>query len=76
MKGTDFRSSRMGCLPREVNQLLFASDIALVADSAELNRLVSKARKGKLKINARKSKVMRCRVSDGQKPLKMKWNEE
>ena len=49
----------------EINQLLFADDTALVADSEEkLCRLVSKfgrvCERKKLRVNVGKSKVMRC----------------
>ena len=49
----------------EINQLLFADDIALVADSQKkLYRLVSEfgrvCETGKLRVNVGKSKVMRC----------------
>ena len=49
----------------EINQLLFANDTALVADSEEkLCRLLSEfgrvCERRKLRVNAGKSKVMRC----------------
>ena len=49
----------------EINQLLFADDTALVADSEEkLCRLVSEfgrvCERKKLRVNEGKSKVMRC----------------
>ena len=49
----------------EINQMLFADDTALVADSGEmLCRFVSefgrKCKRGKLRVNVDKSKVMRC----------------
>ena len=49
----------------EINQLLFADDTALVADSEEkLCRLVSEfgrvCKRRKLRVNVGKSKVMRC----------------
>ena len=49
----------------EINQLLFADDTAVVADSEEkLYRLVSEfgriCERRKLRVNAGKSKVMRC----------------
>ena len=49
----------------EINQLLFADDTALVADSEEkLCRLVSECgrvcERRKLRVNIGKSKVMRC----------------
>ena len=57
----------------KVNQLLFADDTALVADSEEgLKRIVSEfsrvCERRKLKVNVRKSKVMRCtRRDDGSR---------
>ena len=50
---------------RTINQLLFADDTALVADSEEkLRRLVSEfgrvCERRKLRVNVGKSKVMRC----------------
>ena len=48
----------------EINQLLFADDTALVADSEKLCRLVSEfgrvCKKRKLRVNVGKSKVMSC----------------
>ena len=48
----------------EINQLLFAEDTALVADSEKLCRLVSEfgriCERRKLRVNIGKSKVMRC----------------
>ena len=45
----------------EINQLLFADDAALVADSDyKLCRLVSEFGRVKLRVNVGKSKVMRC----------------
>ena len=48
----------------EINQLLFADDTALVADSEKLGRLVSEfsrvCERRKLRVNVGKSKVMRC----------------
>ena len=48
----------------DVNQLLFADDTVLVADSEKLYRLVSEfssvCERGKFKVNVGKSKVMRC----------------
>ena len=49
----------------EINQLLFADDTALVADSEDkLRRLVSEfgrvCKRRKLRVNVGKSKVMRC----------------
>ena len=53
---------------------MFASDTTPVTNLAEkLNRLVSKFGKvchmKKLKINVRKTKVMRCGTSEGQESL-------
>ena len=48
----------------EINQLLFADDTALVADSEEKCKLVSEfgrvCERRKLRVNVGKSKVMRC----------------
>ena len=48
----------------EINQLLFADDTALVADSKKLCRLVSEfgrvCDRRKLRVNVGKSKVMMC----------------
>ena len=48
----------------ELNQLLFADDTALVADSEKLCRLVSEfgrvCERKKFRVNVGKSKVMRC----------------
>ena len=48
----------------ELNQLLFADDTALVADSEEKCKLVSEfgrvCERKKLRVNVGKSKVMRC----------------
>ena len=48
----------------EINQLLFADDTALVADSEKLCRLVNEfgrvSERRKLRVNVGKSKVMRC----------------
>ena len=48
----------------EINQMLFADDTALVADSEKLCRLVSEfgrvCESRKLRVNVGKSKVMRC----------------
>ena len=48
----------------EINQLLFADDTALVAESEELCRLVCEigrvCERRKLKVNVGKSKVIRC----------------
>ena len=62
-KGLELLSANSGRF--EINQLLFADDTALVADSEEkLCRLVSEFgrvwERRKLKVNLGKSKVMRC----------------
>ena len=62
-KGLELLSANVGRF--EINQLLFADDAALVADSEEnLCRLVSKfgrvCERSKLRVNVDKSKVMRC----------------
>ena len=48
----------------EINQLLFADDTALVADSEKLCRLVCEfgrvCERRKLRVNVVKTKVMRC----------------
>ena len=48
----------------DINQLLFADDTALVADSEKLCKLVSEfgrvCKRRKLRVNVGKSKVMRC----------------
>ena len=48
----------------EINQLLFADDTALVADSEKLCKLVSEfgrvCERRKLRVNVGKSKVLRC----------------
>ena len=48
----------------EINQLLFAEDTALVANSEKLCRLVSEfgraCKRRKLRVNVGKSKVLRC----------------
>ena len=56
----------------EINQLLFADDTALVADSEKLNRLVSEfgrvCERRKFRVNVGKSKVMRCsRYGNGER---------
>ena len=61
-KGLDLLSANGGRF--EINQLLFADDTALVADSEEkLGRLVSEfarvCERRKLRVNVGKSKVMR-----------------
>ena len=69
MKGLELLSENDGRF--EINQLLFADDMALVADSEEkLCRLVSEfgrvCERRKLRVNVGKSKVMRCsRYSNG-----------
>ena len=61
----------------EINQLLFADDTAIVADSGEkLCRLVSEfgrvRERRKLRVNVGKSKVMRCsRYGNGDRMLVM-----
>ena len=62
-KGLELLSANGGRF--EINQLLFADDTALVADSEEkLGRLMSEFVRGcerrKLKVNVGKNKVMRC----------------
>ena len=62
-KGLEQLSANGGSF--EINQLLFADDTALVADSEEkLGRLVSEfgrvCERRKLRMNVGKSKVMRC----------------
>ena len=62
-KGLEMLSANGGMF--EINQLLFADDTALVADSEEkLYRLVSEfgrvSDRRKLRVNVGKSKVMRC----------------
>ena len=62
-KGLELVSAYGGRL--EINQLLFADDTALVADSEEkMCRLVSEfgrvCERRKLRVNVGKSKVMRC----------------
>ena len=63
VKGLELLSANGGRF--EINQLLFADDSALVADSEEkLCRLVSEfgrvCERRKLRVNVGKSKVMRC----------------
>ena len=63
----------------EVNQLLFADDTALVADSEEkLKRLVSEfgrvCERRKLRVNVAKSKVMRCTRNMDRGKLNVKLN--
>ena len=61
-KGLELLSANGGRF--EINQLLFADDTALVADSEKLCRLVSKfgkvCERRKLRDNVGKSTVMRC----------------
>ena len=61
-KGLKLLSANGGRL--EINQMLFADDTALVADSGKLCRLVSEVgrvcERRKLRVNVGKSKVMRC----------------
>ena len=61
-KGLELLSAKGGRF--EINQLLFADDTALVADSEKLCRLVSEfgrvCERRKLRVNVGKSKVMRC----------------
>ena len=58
----------------EINQLLFADDTALVADSEKLCRLVCEfvrvCERRKLRVNIGESKVMRCsRYGNGDRML-------
>ena len=61
-KGLELLSANGGRF--EINQLLFADDAALVADSEKLCRLMSEfgrvCERRKLRVNVGKSKVMRC----------------
>ena len=61
-KGLELLSANGGRF--EINQLLFADDTALVADSEKLWRLLSEFSRVcqiiKLRVNVGKSKVMRC----------------
>ena len=61
-KGLELLSANGGRF--EINQLLFAYDTSLVADSEKLCRLVSEfgrvCERRKLRVNVGKSKVMRC----------------
>ena len=61
-KGLELLSANGGRF--EISQQLFVDDTALVADSEKLCRLVSKfgrvCERRKLRVNAGKSKVMRC----------------
>ena len=61
-KGLELLSANGGRF--EINQLLFADDRALVADTEKLDRLVSEfgrvCERRKLRVNVGKSKVMRC----------------
>ena len=63
LKGLELLSANGGRF--EINQLLFADETSLVADSEEkLGRLVSEfgrvCERRKLRLNVGKSKVMRC----------------
>ena len=65
----------------KINQLLFADDTALVADSEEkLCRLVSEfgsvCERRKLKVNVGKSKVMRCSRYDNGDRMHVILNDE
>ena len=65
----------------EINQLLFADDIAVVADSEEkLSRLVSEfgrvCERRKLRVNVGKSKVMRCSRDCNGDPMHVILNGE
>ena len=52
----------------EINQLLFADDTALVADSEKLCEFGRVCERRKLRVNVGKSKVMRCsRYGDGNR---------
>ena len=70
-KGLELLSANCGRF--QINQLLFADDTALVADSEEkLCRLVFESgrvcERRKLRVNVGKSKVMRCsRYSNGDR---------
>ena len=69
-KGLELLSANGGRF--EINQLLFADDTALVADSEEKCRLVSEfsrvCKRRKLRVNVGKRKVMRCsRYGDGNR---------
>ena len=61
-KGVELLSANSGRF--EINQLLFADDTALVADSEKLCRLVSEfsrvCERRKFRVNVGKSKVVRC----------------
>ena len=61
-KGLELLSANCGRF--EVNQLLFADDTALMADSEKLCKLVSEfgivCKRRTLRVNVGKSKVMRC----------------
>ena len=65
----------------EMNQLLFADDTVIVADSEEkLNQLVSEfgrvCKRRKLRVNVGKSKVMRCTRSEDGANLNVRLNGE
>ena len=61
-KGLELLSANGG--RSEINQLLFADDTALMADSEKLCRLVSKfgriCERSKLRVNVGKRKAVRC----------------
>ena len=61
-KGLELLSAMSGRF--QINQLLFADDTALVADSEKLCRLVSEfgrvCERRKLRVNVGKSEVIRC----------------
>ena len=64
-----------------MNQLLFADDEALVADSEEkLIRLINEfervCSRRKLKVNVGKCKVMRCSAVEESEPLNVRLNGE
>ena len=63
-KGLELLSANGGRF--EINQLLFANDTALLADSEKLGRLVGGfgrvCERRKLRVNVGKSKVMRCSI--------------
>ena len=73
MLGRGLRLRNADGLEWNVNQLLFADDTALVADSEEkLRQLIEEfgrvCERRKLRVNENKSKVMRCtRFADGQR---------
>ena len=78
-KGLELLSANGGRF--EINQLLFADDTALVADSEEkLCRLVSEfgrvCERRKLRVNVGKSKVMRCSRHGNGDPMHVILNGE